>query len=102
MLVIINIFISFTHFFTHMFSKDDSMKGDTNAIICDTIVGLCSPSADFNFVYGNCRACEGYVESGDQPPLKQVRTVLQPFYNKLTNHPIFTHPSFIEIPLSIV
>ena len=85
-----------TNVSTHISSADDSITGDTNSIMCDTNVGVCSPYDNVICVSGNLRGCEGYAESGDQPPLLQVRKVLQPLDNKLENHPIFTYNVFLN------
>ena len=57
-------------------------------------VGECNPSPNVLHISGNFRVHKGYAESVDQPPLQQVRTVIQTFDNQLEKHPIFTHPPF--------
>ena len=85
-----------------MSSKDDSIICEENDIIDDMNAGECNTSANFFCVDGNHLARDGYVESGDQPPLQQLRTFLQCFDNQMAHHTIFLHPLYIEISLSII
>ena len=85
-----------------MSSKDDPKIGDTNDIMGDTNAGKRNNFANVLCVSGNHRTHEGYAESGELIPLQQLRTFLQCFDNQLENHPIFTHPLFTEIFLSIL
>ena len=77
-----------------MSSRDDSITGDKNAIMCDTNVCACSTSANLLRVSFNRCTRECYAESGDQPPLQQLRTVIQIFDKHLSNHPILRHLIF--------
>ena len=91
-----------TIFSTYMSNEDYSIRGNTYSILCDTNVGVCSPSTNVLSVYVNCCIREGYAESCDQPLLQQVSTLLHFFDSQLANHLIFTHPLFTEISLSIL
>ena len=71
-------FILTGYFLHRLLFKYDSIIGDTNAIMGDTNSDKRNPSVNVLCVDGNHRAREGYAEPGDQPPLQQVSTVLQP------------------------
>ena len=75
-------FILTVHFLHILSFKYDSIIGDTNAIMGDKHSDERNTSVNFICVDGTCCAREGYSEPGDQPPLQQVRTVLQPLEKK--------------------